>query len=304
MITTYSTYTSFTDRKTKNANTSGIHVARNITNAVICAPLNLNYHCMTTYFDGSPLSHISWTCDNDWFSLLAVVSVTKWPSQHSCSYTEVKSYNNTAANYLKICIKTVQKHNHWVWARSPNLSQVFEVVPTSSKLILEDKLNSHAVYLTLGQHSVLHKIRQHLHHSLLNGFYNQMHPVDRNETPGPSPPCATSSSSASRNSEGAKCRRRMTVSSLGPQLLSDRLTDRLRSSALLGEEVPSVQMPLPLVSSSSSLIWASPCVSASQTPAWRDILQSPPAASGTHNCARLLRPSVCFVCVTLFYSIL
>lgn len=54
----------------------------------------------------------------------------------------------------------------------------------------------------------------------------------------------------------------------------------------------------------SSLIGASLSVSASQTPAWRDVLQSPPAASGTHSSACLFHPSVCFVCVTLFYSIL
>lgn len=44
---------------------------------------------------------------------------------------------------------------------------------------------------------------------------------------------------------------------------------------------------------SSSLIWASVC--ASQTPAWRDALQSPLAAWGSHNCACPFR-------LTLFYS--
>lgn len=113
--------------------------------------------------------------------------------------------------------------------------------------ISEDKLDSHAVYLALGQHSVLHKIRQHLHHGLLNGCYNQMHPVDWNETQA-SLMGATSSSSASRNSKGAKCRRRrMTVSGPGLPFLSDRLTDRLLSSVLLSEEVPSVLTPLPLI---------------------------------------------------------
>lgn len=87
-------------------------------------------------------------------------------------------------------------------------------------------------------------------------------------------------------------RRRVT----GSPLLSDRLTDSLQASVLLSEEVPSVRMPHPLVSSSSSLIWACLCVRASQTPAWSDVLQSPPAASGrTHNCERLLHPSVCLV---------
>lgn len=46
-----------------------------------------------------------------------------------------------------------------------------------SKPFLEHEVNSHAVYLTLGQHCILHKKWQHLHHNLFNGFYNQMHPV-------------------------------------------------------------------------------------------------------------------------------
>lgn len=119
-----------------------------------------------------------------------------------------------------------------------------------------------------------------------------------------SQPRATSSSSASRNSKRVKCKRRMMGSALCPPLLSDSLTDSLCSSELLSEEVPTVQMTHPLVSSSTSLIWASLCVPASQTPAQRDVVQPPPAASGTHNCARLLCPSVCLVCITLFYSTL
>lgn len=75
--------------------------------------------------------------------------------------------------------------------------------------------------------------------------------------------------------------------------LSDRLNDRLHSSVLLSEEVPSVQMPLPLFSSSSSLIWASPCVGVRLLPGGTYCSLHPlPRAHTTV-------PSVGFVCVTL-----
>lgn len=42
-------------------------------------------------------------------------------------------------------------------------------------------LNSHAAYLGLGQHGILHKIGQHLQCSLLRGLQHQMHSVDQPE---------------------------------------------------------------------------------------------------------------------------
>lgn len=113
-----------------------------------------------------------------------------------------------------------------------------------------------------------------------------------NEKPQASPPRATSSSSASRKSP------RRAIED-GWRVHHFWVTDWLTACKHLCCSVKKCRlfrMPHPLVSSSSSLIWACLCVRASQTPAWSDVLQSPPAASGrTHNCERLLHPSVCLV---------
>lgn len=102
-----------------------------------------------------------------------------------------------------------------------------------------------------------------------------MHPDDRNEKLA-SPVRASFSSPTSRNSE--KPKRGRTTSGVSKLLLSDRLSDSLNSSVLLSGKVPSLQMPLPPVASSSSLI----CVSDGKS-ACRDKLQPPPAAQSTRN---------------------
>lgn len=63
-----------------------------------------------------------------------------------------------------------------------SISNLFYCI--SKPLTHKGKLNSHAIYLTLGQHCILHKVGYDLHHGLLNGFYHQMHPVDWKEMAG------------------------------------------------------------------------------------------------------------------------
>lgn len=55
--------------------------------------------------------------------------------------------------------------------------------PTS---IREDGLHSHAVYLALGQPSLVHEHWQHLHHGLFDGFHHQVHPCARIRSAEPS----------------------------------------------------------------------------------------------------------------------
>lgn len=166
-------------------------------------------------------------------------------------------------------------------------------LPTSSNPVLEDKLNSHAVYLTLGQHGVLHKIRQHLHHGLLNGVYNQMHPVVRNKNLGVSTGSYLLFIILQKQRVQVFTHHFWVTDSMAACV-------HLRCSFKKCRPLTCHTLLFPPPPSAECL-----CLRVSQTPALREVLQSTPAAPGTRNCARLPHPSDCFVSVShSFYGIL